>query len=289
MIEVILVFESIIFGLFGVVATEHEKIYRDAYEFWLANIVFARKDHHLNNPATCQLNLNRGFFIKADKKSGCWLIHKFFFRKGQNLNNLGKYNPELYNPELCNPEIYNPDKNPYKPLKEKTEQCNKNICSTVESLSRQINRINDIYLINYVALYLITTLTFVGVIWNLTTTYRVHLVELNISNLNQSQDFTDNIIVLFLTIIMIFGVYYMSKFDNFLEKSSSMDEKLFEVWWKYKCHRHKDKDFQGKKEPKRLYEKLAEDIYKGEVRDAYPDEELLVRDLTGDLSFLFRP
>ncbi len=57
------------------------------------------------------------------------------------------------------------------------------------------------------------------------------------------------------------------------------DEKLFSVWYKYRCHRNKQKEFQDKLEPRRLYEILAEKIENGELKEASQDEILLITPL----------
>ena len=65
-------------------------------------------------------------------------------------------------------------------------------------------------------------------------------------------------------------------------KTSAIDEKLFSVWYKYKCHRNKQKELQKDKlEPRRLYEILAEKIENGELKDASKEDILLITPLFG--------
>ncbi len=62
-------------------------------------------------------------------------------------------------------------------------------------------------------------------------------------------------------------------------RTSSIDEKIFEVWYANKCHRCKHEDFRTKLEPRQLYETLAEKIENGSIEDGSAEDISLVRPL----------
>lgn len=62
-------------------------------------------------------------------------------------------------------------------------------------------------------------------------------------------------------------------------KTSSIDEKIFEVWYAIRCPHHKQECFSSKLEPRRLYEILAEKIENGELKSALPEDIALIKPL----------
>lgn len=62
-------------------------------------------------------------------------------------------------------------------------------------------------------------------------------------------------------------------------RTSSIDEKIFEVWYANKCHRCKHEDYRTKLEPRQLYETLAEKIENGSIKDDSAEDISLVRPL----------
>ncbi len=62
-------------------------------------------------------------------------------------------------------------------------------------------------------------------------------------------------------------------------KTSSIDEKIFEVWYANRCYRSKHDDYRTKLEPRQLYETLAEKIENGDIKDAPAEDISLVRPL----------
>lgn len=62
-------------------------------------------------------------------------------------------------------------------------------------------------------------------------------------------------------------------------RTSSIDEKIYEVWNANKCYRCKHEDYRTKLEPRQLYETLAEKIEKGDIKDASAEDISLVRPL----------
>jgi hypothetical protein len=234
MIQSLLLFVSMSFGLFGIVNSHHTDIYKNAYDFWLDYNVFARKEHLLNNPETC--------------------------------------NPNLY---PCDTFI------------KKTELCNKNICSKAESFVRQMCRMNDINLIVLVTFYLISVITCLVILYHIETVLKVYdFSELTKYNVDERLDLVESVIAFILTCVMIGAAYYLSKYNNYLKKTGSIDDKIFQIWWKHKCHRHKNEELVEKRQPMRLYEILAEEIYMGRITDATTEEKELVDNLFPNLNLL---
>lgn len=52
-------------------------------------------------------------------------------------------------------------------------------------------------------------------------------------------------------------------------------EKIFSVWYELKCHNCKEKQYQDKLEPNRLYETYAEKIDNGEINSSLEERNLL--------------
>lgn len=62
-------------------------------------------------------------------------------------------------------------------------------------------------------------------------------------------------------------------------RTSSIDEKIFEVWHAIRCPHCKQDYFRSKLEPRRLYEILAERIERGDLKDATTEDIELIRPL----------
>jgi len=62
-------------------------------------------------------------------------------------------------------------------------------------------------------------------------------------------------------------------------RTSSIDEKIFEVWYAIRCPHCKQDHFRSKLEPRRLYEILAERIERGDLKDATTEDIDLIRPL----------
>lgn len=238
MIESLLVFVSMSFGLFGIVNSHHTNVYNEAYEFWVDHKVFARKDCHINNPTICSPDLDLG----------------------------------------SSPSI-------------KPELCNKEICSKAESFVRKICRLNDINVIVLYTFYLISVITAIVIIYDLENMLKIYGVQSTSSSeiIEQRLDLIESAVALILTCIMIRAAHFLSKYNDFQRKVGSIDEKLFEVWWKHKCHRHKHEELLDNRQPIRMYRILAEEIYLGRITDATSDEKKLVDDLFPDIGQLRQP
>lgn len=194
-----------------------------------------------------------------------WVTHKVFARKDHHIRD----------PKRCHKRS-----NSGNDVIKKPGVCNKEVCSKVESLARQICRINDIYFIILYTFYCISAITFIAVAYDAETVTRVYSFgNLTSTNLGSYQNLTENGVSLLLTIVLTASVFYLSKLNNFSKKSSSIDKKLFQVWWKHKCPRHKDEDLRINKEPKRLYEILAEEIGSENIKDAEEEEKNLIKNM----------
>jgi len=62
-------------------------------------------------------------------------------------------------------------------------------------------------------------------------------------------------------------------------RTSSIDEKIFEVWYAIRCPHCKQDYFRSKLEPRRLYEILAERIERGDLKEATTEDIDLIRPL----------
>ena len=158
------------------------------------------------------------------------------------------------------------------------------LCSKIESYSRELCEINDLLFI--VLFMLISTLTIIIV----TITLTFHIMDFNIQTLfsNQSTENQINIVKilasLILTIMILIAIplifYYLKINVGKPSESSSIDKMLFEVWWNNKCHRCKDINNKKNKQPIRLYEILDENIKNGKIVDYTENEKELVKNLT---------
>lgn len=134
------------------------------------------------------------------------------------------------------------------------------LCSRIESLTREICWINDLLW---------------GVIFMIILTFvTIFITYMNIFPL--ITDTKEQIIsysCLFLTTMVFCAVPLILQFIlkvNVISppKTSGIDRKLFQVWIKHKCFGHKEKEYIQNLEPKRLYELLfeyyKENVEKGE-------------------------
>lgn len=206
----LLVFLVILFGLFGLVATQYISQYRNAYQIWT--------------------------------------------------------NEKIFNIRINNEN-------------EKTD-----LCSKIESYSRELCEIND--LIGIILFMLYSTLTIIMI----TSYFIFQIMDFNLSTLltNYSED--DKIVIikiiasLILTVMIFFAIplicYYLKINMSNPSQSSSIDKMLFDLWWKNKCHRCKNDNDKKNMQPIRLYELLDENIKNGKITDYTKDEKELVKNLT---------
>lgn len=124
------------------------------------------------------------------------------------------------------------------------------ICSKMESYSREICGLTDIILV------LVSSICFTFIVILYTIRINIPLLTTPSPELNVLLSAR---VLTFVFFILVFIVLYYSKINIiFTSKSSAIDEKIYCVWDKYKCHSSKNIRFHDKKQPARLYEILAE-------------------------------
>lgn len=124
------------------------------------------------------------------------------------------------------------------------------MCSKMESYSREICGLTDIILV------LVTSICFISIVVLYTIRINIPLLENPSPELNVLLAAR---VLTFFFFALVFVVLYYSKI-NILDasKSSAIDEKIYCVWEKYKCRSSKNSRFHDKEQPARLYEILAE-------------------------------
>ena len=161
-----------------------------------------------------------------------------------------------------------------------TENEKRKICSKVESFSREFCGINDLLII------IIFMLSFTLTIVIITAVLELYYLDIDFSPLSQvlmSLDVDDKLhlfkIIAVLTFsIMIFLSIPAIKHLLKMSESTSIDRKLFNLWWDCKCPRIKK--LNEKKQPFRLYQLLDENIQLNNISDYTPEEEKLVKGLS---------
>jgi len=215
----LLVFLVILFGLFGMIATQYISQYRTAYQIWTREKVFNGK------------------------------------------------------------------------IKDSTEKLD--LCSKIESYSRELCEIND--LLGIVLFMLFSTLTII-----IFTTYFIfQFMDFNLQTMFTNHSTEDKITLikilasLVLTIMILIAIplifSYLKINMGKPSQSSSIDKMLFDVWWNNKCHRCKDEKDKKNMQPIRLYELLDENIKNKKITDYTEDEKELVKNLTKTKDFKDTP
>lgn len=154
------------------------------------------------------------------------------------------------------------------------------LCSKIESYSRELCEIND--LLGIVLFMLISTLTII-----IGTAYVIfQITDFNLQTMFTNPS-TDNIKIfasLLLTIMVFFAIpiicYYLKINMGNPSQSSSIDKMLFDLWWNNKCHRLKSETGKKNMQPFRLYQLLDEYIKNGKITDYTEDEKELVKNLS---------
>ena len=181
----VLVFLVLIFGLFGVISAQYIMQYREAYYFWIKEIVYNKNE-------------------------------------GVNFN-------------------------------EKKE-----ICSKIESYSREICELANMILL----LFFLISITFFVVVF--TIEINKSLMEANTIALNLLYATEILAFILYISLFVIMDFLKIGLINN-KSKTSAIDEKLFKVWFKFKCHDCKQEEYSKYLEPRRLYEIVAEKLDNDEI------------------------
>jgi hypothetical protein len=140
------------------------------------------------------------------------------------------------------------------------------ICSNLESLSREICGLTDLLAIVVGLIILTFIVTFAVISWN----YNL-ITEISERNITLASGFLAFSVVLSLP-------YIMWKLNIYIydpSKSSQIDEKIFAVWYKRKCHNYKNEQYRNKLQPIQLYEILAEKIDAGEIKPSQEELNLV--------------
>lgn len=156
----------------------------------------------------------------------------------------------------------------------------KALCSKLESYSREICGLTDMILV----LFIMICVTFLII---------AYTIKNNLPLMQpQSTEYNITLASGTLTLMLFFAlpfILYYSKI-NIISSSmtSAIDDKIFTVWYRFKCHDCKKKEFQDKLKPDRVYEILAEKINREEIRAT--DEEIdLIRPLLRKKDVYFKP
>ncbi|CAG0950845.1 MAG: hypothetical protein MPEBLZ_02420 [Candidatus Methanoperedens nitroreducens] len=148
----------------------------------------------------------------------------------------------------------------------------KALCSKVESYSREICELTDMILL----IFILISATFLIIVY----TIEKNMPLINPNTIDYNILIASRVLTFMLFSSLILILYFLKINIIFPSgKTSAIDEKLFSVWYKYKCYRNKQKEFLDKLEPRRLYEILAEKIENGELKDASQDDILLIEPL----------
>ncbi|GFO96709.1 uncharacterized protein ig2599ANME_0898 [groundwater metagenome] len=145
------------------------------------------------------------------------------------------------------------------------------LCSKLESLSRETCGLTDfIFLV-----FLMICVTILLILYTMKKN-----IPLITSTADANIVYASGVLTLMLFAALPVMLHYILKVDIIsLSRSSSIDEKIFEVWYKNKCLYCKQEDFREKLEPRRLYEILAERIERGDLKDATTEDIALIRPL----------
>lgn len=147
------------------------------------------------------------------------------------------------------------------------------ICSKVESLSRQVCEINDIVGVVIRTLHYSITIIFVVIGINISQNIRDHGFDIEVLQN------TASIILTYLTYLAIKFITSSLK----IQKGNPLDtveNKLFEVWWKLGCRREKLAKYK-KSKPSSLYKTFLKYVHEGKIteKELTNDEIELIKEL----------
>ena len=146
----------------------------------------------------------------------------------------------------------------------------RDLCSKLESLSRETCGLADfIFLV-----FLMICVTILIILYTMKKN-----MPLIISTADANIVYASGLLTLMLFAALPVILHYIKIDIIASSRTSSIDEKIFEVWYKNKCLYCKQEDFCEKLEPRRLYEILAEKIESGALKDASPEDIDLIKPL----------
>ncbi len=140
--------------------------------------------------------------------------------------------------------------------KDNDNDTKRKLCSAMESLSREICGLSDLISIITGLIVLTFFIIFFTVIW----TY-----DLIVTSLDRRITIASTLLAVMIVFIL---PYILIKLNIDLinpQKSSQIDEKIFEVWRANKCFSYKHKNYRGKLQPIQLYDILNEKVNRDEI------------------------
>jgi hypothetical protein len=144
------------------------------------------------------------------------------------------------------------------------------LCSKLESLSRETCGLADfIFLV-----FLMICVTILIILYTMKKN-----IPLITSTADANIVYASGLLTLMLFAALPVILHYIKIDIITSSRTSSIDEKIFEVWFKNKCLHCKQEDFRDKLEPRRLYEILAEKIEGGALKEASSEDIDLIKPL----------
>lgn len=132
------------------------------------------------------------------------------------------------------------------------------LCSKLESYSREICELSDmIYLI-----FSLISITFIIIIVLIEINKPLLELDVNINIANATELLA---FMLYSSLYILMRFLKIGFFQN-TSKTSAIDEKIFELWFKLNCHDCKKKKYKINTEPQRLYEIVAEKLDDGGIK-----------------------
>ncbi len=145
----------------------------------------------------------------------------------------------------------------------------KELCSRLESYSRETCELADFICV----IFLMICVTIIVILYTM---------KRNIPLMSSSADlniiYASGILTLVLFVALPVILRHLKIDIIAASKTSSIDEKIFEVWYANKCHRCKHENYRSKLEPRRLYEILAEKLENGSI-EASAEDTMLIKPL----------
>ena len=154
------------------------------------------------------------------------------------------------------------------------------ICSKVESYSREFCEITDLLFV------IIAMLTITLTIVITTVCFEFYLLNLKLFSfmdifrtfeMGTQLEIFKSCGVLILSLMVFLSIPIIKHLLK-MSDPTSIDNKLFNLWWDCKCPRLKNSN--KRKKPHRLYEILDEKIKSGEISDYTTEEKELVQNLS---------
>lgn len=147
------------------------------------------------------------------------------------------------------------------------KQERRTICGKIESLSRQVCEINDILGAILRTLHYSITIIFLVISLN---------ISLNIHNNGFNIEVIQNAASIILTYLVYLAIRFITKalkIEKGYSKLDSIERKLFEVWWKLKCHQEKLANYRNKSKPSSLYKTFLTYVNEGKIKRSELTEE----------------